>query len=351
MHDIDAWWKSGQHTRLVIPITDEKEAGEIKEIAGKISDKIKTRDFSDEWEIYPEERQIIIGSHIELLSSALNRGYKTEKTKWPIRFGMLHNDVEWTASDSLLDGFYAYHDKFDSYNAKFPKSEIKLDIDIDKLFNIEDGDYQDIIELTENYDYIPAEKPVNKNDTPIWITLAKHSSDIVNVFNQLAFARILDTQAYESTKIAARFHDWGKAHKKFKDAFFVDLTDDEIKERQNIAWAKRRPRITTNPDYFHDLVGGCGLMQLGLYLPGYLVLTHHGRFRTSLPDDNNIYYIPKTDFGNSVYLDEITISIKQYSEFQKLYDYLGPFKLAYLEGLVRISDIRVSREETGEEDE
>ena len=45
---------------------------------------------SGEWDIYPEENAILIGTQDMLLSRALNRGYGMSRYRWPMHFGLLN---------------------------------------------------------------------------------------------------------------------------------------------------------------------------------------------------------------------------------------------------------------------
>ena len=89
MEIITYWKKQNTYKRLVCVIDDEKEYQLIENLAGDV----KVRNGKDEYEIYPEERQIIVGTFPTMVSALLNRGYGIHKNKWPIKFGVLNNDV------------------------------------------------------------------------------------------------------------------------------------------------------------------------------------------------------------------------------------------------------------------
>lgn len=57
-----------------------------------------------EWDIYPEENAILIGTHDMLLSRALNRGYGMSRYRWPMHFGLLNNDCLWVMDETQLMG-------------------------------------------------------------------------------------------------------------------------------------------------------------------------------------------------------------------------------------------------------
>jgi CRISPR-associated endonuclease/helicase Cas3 len=58
----------------------------------------------EDWDIYPEGEQIIIGTQDMLLSRALNRGYAATRSRWPIQFGLLNTDCLWVFDEIQLMG-------------------------------------------------------------------------------------------------------------------------------------------------------------------------------------------------------------------------------------------------------
>ena len=57
-----------------------------------------------EWEEHPESPAIFIGTQDMLLSRALNRGYAMSRYKWPVHFGLLHNDALWVFDETQIMG-------------------------------------------------------------------------------------------------------------------------------------------------------------------------------------------------------------------------------------------------------
>lgn len=57
-----------------------------------------------EWDVYPEENAILIGTQDMLLSRALNRGYGMSRYRWPMHFGLLNNDCLWVMDETQLMG-------------------------------------------------------------------------------------------------------------------------------------------------------------------------------------------------------------------------------------------------------
>ena len=58
----------------------------------------------EDWDIYPEREEIIIGTQDMLLSRALNRGYAATRSRWPIQFGLLNTDCLWVFDEIQLMG-------------------------------------------------------------------------------------------------------------------------------------------------------------------------------------------------------------------------------------------------------
>ena len=57
-----------------------------------------------EWDLYPEEPAILIGTQDMLLSRALNRGYAMSRYRWPMHFALLNNDCLWVMDEVQLMG-------------------------------------------------------------------------------------------------------------------------------------------------------------------------------------------------------------------------------------------------------
>ncbi len=57
-----------------------------------------------DWDLYPEDNAILIGTQDMLLSRALNRGYGMSRYRWPIHFALLNNDALWVIDETQLMG-------------------------------------------------------------------------------------------------------------------------------------------------------------------------------------------------------------------------------------------------------
>jgi CRISPR-associated endonuclease/helicase Cas3 len=205
----------------------------------------------------------------------------------------------------------------------------------------------------------------------------------------------------EAVVTAARWHDLGKTHKAF-DVMLREAhrqgTDSELGEGY---WAKagRLPdREPPRPKYFvregereierkhfrHELASLLAWLHAQKYdndehtnLVAYLIGSHHGKVRLSLralpgeaePEDGRLFArgvwdgdrLPAFTFadGKTVSETPLHLDLMQLGEgrqgpswvtrTRRLLASLGPFRLAYLEALVRIADWRASRKEQTDE--
>jgi CRISPR-associated endonuclease/helicase Cas3 len=61
-------------------------------------------DTAKNWDLFPEEDAILVGTQDMLLSRALNRGYGLSRFRWPMHFGLLNNDCLWVFDEIQLMG-------------------------------------------------------------------------------------------------------------------------------------------------------------------------------------------------------------------------------------------------------
>ncbi len=79
--------------------------GEITTRNGKVGVRVLMGgEDAGEWDLYPEENAILIGTQDMLLSRALNRGYGMSRYRWPMHFGLLNNDCLWVMDETQLMG-------------------------------------------------------------------------------------------------------------------------------------------------------------------------------------------------------------------------------------------------------
>lgn len=68
----------------------------------------------------PEEDVIIVGTQDMLLSRALNRGYGSSPTVWPMEFGLLNNDCLWIMDEiQLMENGLPTSEQLDAFRSRF----------------------------------------------------------------------------------------------------------------------------------------------------------------------------------------------------------------------------------------
>jgi CRISPR-associated endonuclease/helicase Cas3 len=225
-----------------------------------------------------------------------------------------------------------------------------------------------------------------------WVRLADHLADVEAEVRRLAAglpADGLSTEHLEAAALAGRWHDLGKAHDCFQDMLLSTASDGERAAlRQGRPWAKsaaqkggQRFRPYFRPYFRHELASALALIADGSALDNvaesdlilYLVAAHHGRVRLgirALPDEAPPPDEPPRRFALGVWdgdempeaevpkgvIGPLRLSLGvmdmgsasggwSWSErmlWLRDRDDLGPFRLAFLEALVRVADWRVS---------
>ena len=229
-----------------------------------------------------------------------------------------------------------------------------------------------------------------------WVTLTKHSQDVRKEAERILDSLSLPDLALEvcqAVLTAAHWHDAGKAHPVFQETMISNLNGEELLEKNSFVWAKRGPassgprRGHSRPHFRHEVASALALLQRAppelngwaRDLAAYLAMAHHGKARLSLrslpsgnrsPDHQYLLgfpmegkdVLPAADLGGNVTVPqtEIDLAIAQMGITENgeipwlertlaLRDSkdLGPFRLAYLEALVRAADVRASINEQG----
>jgi len=216
----------------------------------------------------------------------------------------------------------------------------------------------------------------------VWQTIVEHTDDTARELDRILEALPATRDEDAALRHAARWHDRGKAH----DVFQRALPGNGAPDRAGF-WAKAPPDSSkrySRRHFRHELASALAVLhpQNGEIpddvrdLVAYLVAAHHGKVRLSIrslpnesrPDGGRRFArgiwdgdeLPATDLGGGVAAPAVTLSLEPMElglcmeapfagrpswaeRMIRLRDTLGPFRLAYLEALLRAADMRASR--------
>lgn len=207
------------------------------------------------------------------------------------------------------------------------------------------------------------------------LNITDHTKNVCVQMDELLKAIPLEGWVQHLTK-AARWHDAGKAHAAFQHGMRTanpNLPSDQL-------WAKsgNKAKLTHGRKHFrHELASALAALQYKLpFEVAYLICSHHGRSRLSirsLPgEDEKLPTPPPELFALGVYQNDSLPAVDLGGETcpETVLDLtpmrlggdtswtgralvlladLGPFKLAYLEALLRAADVRASQKEANGE--
>ncbi len=221
-----------------------------------------------------------------------------------------------------------------------------------------------------------------------WVELTAHLEHVADEVERLSTSLGLDSPTRALLRDAARWHDVGKAHEAFQRGIRGPDCPDE-----RLFWAKAPMR--GRPDYHvidadgkrlsrrgfrHELASALAWLEHSTSahqrdLVAYLIASHHGKVRLGLralpaeeepPDADRMYArgvwdgdrLPPVHFGER-YIPETRLRLEVMrlgvgpqgaswvDRTRRLLDEAGPFRLAWLEMLLRVCDCRASRAEGG----
>ncbi len=205
-----------------------------------------------------------------------------------------------------------------------------------------------------------------------FVTLRDHADDAAQAMAALRATLARLDVPWERLVNAARWHDLGKAHDAFQ-AMLLEPLDPGDARRDSGPWAKsdHRSGRCARVGFRHELASALALLQSGgPDLEVYLVAAHHGKVRLSLrarpnepqPDGERLFalgvwdgdVLPRVDLGAGVVVPSQSLSLEPMKlgdgptgpswahRTTRLLEQFGPFRLAFLEALVRIADWRAT---------
>lgn len=237
------------------------------------------------------------------------------------------------------------------------------------------GDSKDIPDLLA-----PAALKAESNDDDwysqgVWQSLADHNDLVVSELEQILLkSGLAEADFADLLFLAARWHDTGKAHPVFQRA----TVEEWLEENASTIWAKTafNHMRYERRGFRHELASALAMLQHGLPdLAIYLAAAHHGKVRLSIrslpneskPGDPAIRFargiwdgdiLCRVDLGGGHVIDktELDLSPMEFGDGPRGPSWLartlalrdneniGPFRLAYLESLLRAADRRASME-------
>lgn len=189
-------------------------------------------------------------------------------------------------------------------------------------------------------------------------TLSAHTSRVRQKLDAILAERMLEASWTEALHIAAAKHDWGKAHDVFQATLHRNDNTTELLAKQ--CGNARHDR----KHFRHELASALAMIQTGdSDLAAYLAAAHHGRIRLgirSMPgerEENGVAVargihdgdvLRECELAPGICVPAVTLSlaVMQFGEANgswtdrmlRVRDELGPFRLAYLETILRAAD-------------
>ena len=221
-----------------------------------------------------------------------------------------------------------------------------------------------------------------------WLTITQHARDVAAMCQRLLAALEVPGEFHEALTTAAWWHDVGKAHEQFQMvlARLDGFQPGELWAKAGGGPADWNEAITLyevipkRRGFRHELASALAWLQQarpdhpGKDLIAYLIASHHGKVRLRLrslpgetkPADPELPFacgvwqgdrLPQVDLGDGQASAELNLDLSPMllgegalgsswlHRMTSLREALGPFRLAYLEALLRIADWRASAAE------
>jgi CRISPR-associated endonuclease/helicase Cas3 len=194
-------------------------------------------------------------------------------------------------------------------------------------------------------------------------TLSAHTLRVMQEVETFLASHKLDESHADALRLAAAKHDWGKAHEVFQRTLHEhdDSTELLAKQVRGSGGHERR-------HFRHELASALAMLSSGdPELAVYMVAAHHGRIRMgirSMPGETEREQrrrargieegdsLPGCELAPGIMVPAIQLSLATMElgaeggswtdRMLRLRDTIGPFRLAYLEMLLRAADERAS---------
>ncbi len=241
--------------------------------------------------------------------------------------------------------------------------------------------------------------------TSRWQTIAEHTNDVCRELESILTLTPLSEREQKCLRHAARWHDLGKAHSTFQDAINAGARPQSVAGSRCVAKAPGKQKNPQGevvergfwsryqrPHFRHELASALAVLQPSIPIEGalrdlvaYLIAAHHGKVRVSIrsfphekrptaPSSNSTTRfargvwdgdeLPSTDLGGGTMAPAVTLSLEPMElglgeqapfvgepswieRVLTLREEFGPFRLAYLEAILRAADQRASAAASG----
>ena len=231
-----------------------------------------------------------------------------------------------------------------------------------------------------------------------WQSIAEHTEDVCQEIEAIVKHLTLDRAALNALRVAARWHDWGKAHPIFQTAI-KDEENGEGKRPDNRSGKRDIAKATPGSfwkkycrkHFRHELASALGVLTLirrHAFLPVwselpelmqnlalYLIAAHHGKVRMSIrsmpgeakPNQVGQLFargvwdgdqLPAVDLGTNISAPAVSLDLSPMQMGRGIdgsqswaerilglrgHPDFGPLRLAFLEAVLRAGDILASR--------